>query len=128
MIKVITDGLRTYFNLSEEECKKYYIPTDIAYLEKMVSDLSKVPTREKLLALDMPITQVDAFGKWVVTETTETDLTIDLDLTLLKQIYGNVLICTKVESGRYHILSELAKKWFICTNSNNIPKRLWIKY
>lgn len=125
MIRVITDDFRLYFDLKESECKEYFIPTDVEYLSKQ-RDLLASP--QSAFYSTNPSEKYDTNANWVIAEATESETGIILSRSLLEAITANILICLRVESGRYHTTSELAKKWLICTGTTEIPKKYWVKY
>ena len=125
MIKIITDDFRQYFELKDEECKSYSLEHDIKYLHRQWELLSSEPSA---FYSTNPPEKYDTNANWVIAEATETETGINLSRSLLEAITANILICLRVESGRYHTTSELAKKWLICTGTTEIPKKYWIKY
>lgn len=127
MIKVILDQLRQYFSLTEAECKEYQIPEDVDFLQKQIQIASSSQADFLLTTFDF-VTQSSLEGKWIVTDGIELPNDIAISEKLLESIPNGILICLKVESGQYHILSETATNWFLCTGQTTIPKQYWIKY
>lgn len=121
-MKLIADGLRQYFSLKESECKEYDLETGPAYMKRLIDSLSKPK--------DIELPNISQRSEsWIVPESTEeNEFGISVGLPLLEAIPEGLLICLRVESGRYNTLSETAKKWLLCTGNTFLPHKFWVKY